>query len=76
MVDDVLPNGNLVVKGVRKRTYGGETQFVVFSGIARYWDVAGDNTVSSNLIHNAEVEYINERVIQRCRGYTQHIGLS
>ncbi len=60
MVVDVLPNGNLVLEGTRKRLYGGETQFVVFSGIARYWDITSENTVASNYIHNANVEFINE----------------
>lgn len=76
MVDDVLPNGNLVLVGTRKRSYGGETQFVVFSGIARYWDVQGNNTIDSNLIHNAQVEYITEGALSDAqkKGWLERIN--
>lgn len=60
MVADVLPNGNLVIEGARKLSYAGETQYVVLSGIVRYWDIQQDNTLDSNLIYNARIEYLSE----------------
>lgn len=63
MVKDRLPNGNLVIEGARKREYAGEMQYIIFSGIVRYYDITGANTVDSSQIHNANIQYISEGVI-------------
>ena len=63
MVADVLPNGNLVIEGSRKLAYSREYQYVVFSGVIRYWDLQADNTISSDLVHNMSIEYISEGTI-------------
>lgn len=60
MISDVLPNGNLVIEGARRISDSGETQYVVLSGVVRYWDITGQNTIDSGLIHNANLEYISE----------------
>lgn len=60
LVTDVLPNGNLVVEGVRKVTFSGETQYVVLHGLIRGDDIASDNTVQSSNVAEAHVEFIEE----------------
>ncbi len=60
LVTDVLPNGNLVIEGVRVVTFSGETQYVVLHGLVRADDVASDNTVQSSNIAEARVEFVSE----------------
>ncbi len=60
LVTDVLPNGNLVLEGVRVVTFSGETQYVVLHGLARPDDIARDNTVQSSNIADAKVEFYSE----------------
>jgi flagellar L-ring protein precursor FlgH len=60
LVTDVLPNGNLVIEGVRVVTFSGETQYVVLHGLVRPDDVASSNTVLSSNIADARVEFISE----------------
>ena len=57
LVTDVLPNGNLVVEGVRIVTFSGETQYVVLRGLVRPEDIARDNSVVSTNIADAKVEF-------------------
>ena len=56
----VLPNGNLVIQGVRVVTFSGETQYVVLHGIVRRDDIAPDNSVQSTNIADARVEFYAE----------------
>jgi flagellar L-ring protein FlgH len=56
-VIDVLPNGNLVLEGVRVVTFSGETQYFVLRGIVRADDLARDNSVISTNIADARVEF-------------------
>jgi flagellar L-ring protein FlgH len=60
LVTDVLPNGNLVIEGVRVVTFSGETQYVVLRGIVRADDIARDNSVVSTNIADARVEFYSE----------------
>ncbi|MES2695887.1 MAG: flagellar basal body L-ring protein FlgH [Verrucomicrobiota bacterium] len=57
LVTDVLPNGNLVIEGVRVVTFSGETQYVVLRGLVRPDDIARDNAVVSTNIADARVEF-------------------
>ena len=59
-VTDVLPNGNLVIEGVRVVSFSGETQYVVLRGIVRRDDIARDNSVVSTNIADARVEFHSE----------------
>ena len=59
-VTDVLPNGNLVIEGVRVVTFSGETQYVVLRGIVRFDDISRDNSVVSTNIADARVEFYSE----------------
>ena len=56
-VEDVLPNGNLVVFGKRQREVEGDTQVVQLSGIIRPSDIAFDNTVDSDRVANFRLVY-------------------
>lgn len=60
LVTDVLPNGNLVVEGVRVVTFSGETQYVVLHGLVRPDDISRGNTVLSTNIADARVEFHTE----------------
>jgi flagellar L-ring protein precursor FlgH len=60
LVADVLPNGNLVIEGVRVVTFSGETQYVVLHGLVRPDDISSANTVFSTNIADARVEFIGE----------------
>ncbi|MCX6954829.1 MAG: flagellar basal body L-ring protein FlgH [Verrucomicrobia bacterium] len=60
LVTDVLPNGNLVIQGVRVVTFSGETQYVVLHGVIRSDDIARDNSVQSTNIADARVEFYAE----------------
>jgi flagellar L-ring protein precursor FlgH len=57
LVTDVLPNGNLVIEGVRVVKFSGETQYVVLHGLVRPDDIARDNSVISTNIADARVEF-------------------
>jgi flagellar L-ring protein precursor FlgH len=60
LVSDVLPNGNLVIEGVRIVTFSGETQYVVLHGLVRPDDISSANTVYSSNIADARVEFLSE----------------
>lgn len=60
LVTDVLPNGNLVIEGVRVVTFSGETQYVVLHGLVRPDDIARDNSIISTNIADARVEFYAE----------------
>jgi flagellar L-ring protein FlgH len=60
LVTDVLPNGNLVIEGVRVVTFSGETQYVVLHGIVRPDDISSANVVQSSNIAEARVEFVSE----------------
>jgi len=60
IVTDVLPNGNLVLEGVRSVTFAKESQYMVLRGLARPHDVTADNTILSNQIANATLEFVGE----------------
>ena len=50
VVVDILPNGNLVVAGQRRRDIAGDVQTIEISGIVRPSDIAFDNTVQSEQV--------------------------
>lgn len=60
LVSDVLPNGNLVIEGVRVVTFSGETQYVVLHGLVRPEDISTFNTIRSTNIADARVEFYAE----------------
>jgi flagellar L-ring protein precursor FlgH len=59
-VIDVLPNGNLVLEGVRQISFSKERQFASLRGIVRPYDVQQDNTVLSSNIADARIDVVSE----------------
>jgi flagellar L-ring protein precursor FlgH len=57
IVVDVLPNGNMVVNGRREIRIDNETKLIEFSGIVRRYDISNENTVQSELVANAQIQY-------------------
>lgn len=64
VVVDILPNGNLVVLGMRDRNIAGDTQKIEISGIVRPSDVSFDNTVKSEQIANFRIVTKNDGVAE------------
>jgi flagellar L-ring protein precursor FlgH len=59
-VVDVLPNGNLVIEGLREISFSKERQFISLHGIIRPYDIQPDNTVSSSNIAGAQIQIVSE----------------
>ena len=56
-VMDVLPNGNLVLEGVRKFKFFDAYKFEVIRGIARQQDISDKNQLNSSLLAHMTVDY-------------------
>lgn len=56
-VVEVLPNGNLVIQGVRVVRQNENLEYLTISGIVRPEDIEPDNTVLSTRIADAHLEY-------------------
>jgi flagellar L-ring protein precursor FlgH len=52
VVQDVQPNGNMVVMGRRERTIAGDVHILDVTGIVRPSDIAFDNTIASGQVAN------------------------
>lgn len=60
IVEDVQPNGNLVVIGRRERNIAGDTQTIKISGIVNPRDINFNNTVLSSQIANFTIVTEND----------------
>ena len=60
VVEDVQPNGNLVIIGTRQRDIAHDKQIITVSGIVRPSDIAFDNTVRSEQVANFHMVQKNE----------------
>ena len=60
IVMDVLPNGNMVIKGRREIQVDYEIKVIEFSGVVRRFDIKADNTIQSELVADARVSYSGE----------------
>lgn len=56
-VHEVLPNGNLYVRGEKWLTLNQGDEFIRISGILRPKDISAQNTVPSNRMANARIQY-------------------
>lgn len=56
-VIEVLPNGNLMLRGTRETVVNDEKQTMALTGVVRPQDIASDNTISSMLVADARIEY-------------------
>lgn len=57
MVTDILPNGNLVVRGEKLIGLNQGSEFIRISGLVRPYDVSSNNTITSRKIANARIYY-------------------
>ena len=60
---DVLPNGNLVIEGIRQISFSKERQFASLRGVIRPYDVQPDNTVLSTNVADARIDIVAEGVL-------------
>ncbi len=67
-VIDVLPGGNLRLWGWKQVRVNRETQYVVLDGIARPRDIQTGNSVSSDLLAQARIEFSGSGVIADRQG--------
>lgn len=56
-IADILPNGNLVVRGEKWMTLNNGDEYIRISGIVRLDDISPDNTVLSTKLANAQISY-------------------
>ena len=61
----ILPNGNLVIRGSREITVNYEKQYIVIQGVIRPQDISPDNTILSNYIADARIDYTGKGDISR-----------
>ena len=67
-VVQVLPNGNMVLQARKEITINNEKQILIFEGIARPYDIAADNTITSSRITDAKVYFVGDGVVQEKQG--------
>ena len=59
-VADVLPNGNLLVRGEKRLNLNSGNEYVKISGIVRPFDIAANNVVPSTKVADATIIYTGE----------------
>lgn len=62
-VVNVLPGGNLLIRGTRALKINNETQYLTITGVVRPTDIGPSNTVSSTKIAEARIEYTGAGVL-------------
>lgn len=55
-IEDILPNGNLVLRGRKQIQINDEVSEITFSGIVRREDILGDNTINSTRVANLQID--------------------
>jgi flagellar L-ring protein FlgH len=63
-VSDVLPNGDMVVEGVREVEINGDRQIVVLSGVVRAVDINQNNVVLSTEIGQLRIRYFGKGLMK------------
>ncbi|KMJ43517.1 MULTISPECIES: flagellar basal body L-ring protein FlgH [Xenorhabdus] len=69
-VNNLLANGNLHVVGEKQIAINQGTEFIRFSGVVNPRTITGNNTVSSNQVADARIEYVGDGYINEA----QHMG--
>ncbi len=59
-VADVLPNGNLLVRGEKRLNINDGNEYVKISGLVRPIDIASDNSVASTQVADATIVYVGD----------------
>lgn len=60
---EVLPSGNMIIRGQREIQVNGETQFIYLTGTVRPNDVTTHNTIMSTQLADARIEYTGRGVL-------------
>lgn len=55
-IEDILPNGNLIVRGRKQIRVNDEISEITFSGVIRRDDVKVDNSVDSSKVGNMQID--------------------
>jgi flagellar L-ring protein precursor FlgH len=63
VVREVFPNGNLYIEGKKEVIINNERQYIVISGVIRPEDIGPDNSIRSDLIADARIEYSGRGVL-------------
>jgi flagellar L-ring protein precursor FlgH len=63
-VAEVLPNGDLVLEGVREIDINGDRQIVVLTGVARVADISPQNVISSAAIAQLRIRYFGRGLMK------------
>jgi flagellar L-ring protein precursor FlgH len=63
-VSEVLPNGDIVIEGVREVEINGDRQIVVLTGVARVVDILPGNVLSSASIGQLRIRYFGRGLIK------------
>lgn len=63
-VADVLPNGDLVIEGVREIDINGDRQIVVLTGVARVADVTPGNVIASSALGQLRIRYFGKGLMK------------
>ena len=59
-IADVLPNGDLVLEGVREIEINGDHQIIVMTGVVRVADISPTNVVQSTSISDLRIRYFGQ----------------
>jgi flagellar L-ring protein precursor FlgH len=62
-VEDVLPNGTLVIEVVRQLTFNQQTQLIRLRGLVRPEDVNAQNQVLSTAVTDMELEVVGKGIV-------------
>ncbi|WP_029898420.1 flagellar basal body L-ring protein FlgH [Desulfohalovibrio reitneri] len=62
-VVDVLPSGMLQIEGAREMRINDETQVLIVRGLVRPQDIASDNSITSDKIADAKIQYFGQGVL-------------
>lgn len=65
---EVMPNGNLRIRGTKEVRVNREIQYLTLEGVVRPRDIRIDNTIQSNLIADARVEFTGNGVVSDKQG--------
>lgn len=62
-VTEVLPTGELTIRGEQKIEFNNEVQYIKVSGRIRPEDISADNTILSSRIAEAQITYVGDGLL-------------
>jgi flagellar L-ring protein precursor FlgH len=63
-VEEVLPNGDLVIQGVREIEINGDRQILVVTGVVRPYDINTNNVVPSTAVGQMRIRYFGKGLMK------------